>query len=239
MASRFRIGLALGAALLLGCGDDATSTDTTGNGTTSGPGCTLEECTVSDSGTTAGMVTGQDSTSVGASDGPGSSGSDGDSGSATGTGTSTGDTSTGDGTTDDSGSDSTGAQGNVVYSAEALPGGLDRVRIFKRDLDADRCTWIVLVAPPIAGMYPVTTPAGWSVESISISDVGMACDSASPAMFGSEPATAAVGDVTFAMVGAIYPCEVDLDVTADFAGILPGIPAQDTMNAAAIPVTGC
>ena len=136
-------------------------------------------------------------------------------------------------------SETSGAQGNVVYSAVALPGGLDRIRIFKRDLDNDRCTWVVLVSPAIAGMYPVMTPGNWSVESISISDVGMACDSDNPAMFGSEPATAAVGDVMFGMMGAVYPCEVDIDVTADFAGILPGIPAQDTLTAAAVPVTGC
>ena len=48
-----------------------------------------------------------------------------------------------------------------------------------------------------------------------------------------------MGDVTFGMMGAVYPCEVDIDVTADFAGVLPGIPPQDTLSAAMIPVTGC
>ncbi len=237
---RTRLGLAwvVGVVAIVGCGDDGSSSDAGNDSTTSaGDGCNLEECTVTD--TSIGMVTGQDSTSAASSDGPGSSGpgpTGGDAGSSSSAGdTSTGDTSSGD----DSGSGTTGAQGNVVYSAQALPGGLDRIRIFKRDLDADRCTWVVLVAPALPGMYPVTTPAGWSVESISISDVGAACDSASPAMFGSEPATSATGDVAFGMMGAVYPCELDIDVTADFAGILPAIPPQDTLLAASIPVTGC
>ena len=166
-----------GALALVGCGDDAGADSGNDATTSAGDGCNLEECSVTD--TSIGMVTGQDSTSAATSDGPGSSGP-ADSG--TDAGSTTGDATTGDTTSgDDSGSGTTGVQGNVVYSAQALPGGLDRIRIFKRDLDADRCTWVVLVAPALPGMYPVTTPPGWSVESISISDVGAACDSDSPA----------------------------------------------------------
>lgn len=137
---------------------------------------------------------------------------------------------------------STGDPGNVVYSAVALPGGLDRIRIHKADLDADRCTWVVLVAPPIAGPYPgMMVPAGWSVESISINDVAAACDADNPFMFGSEPALDANGTIGFGMLGGtgIYPCTVDIDAVFDFQGILPMIPPMDAMTAAAIPVTGC
>lgn len=160
--------------------------------------------------------------------------------------TSTGGTSTTDpgdstGATEES-TGTTGGQGNVVYSAIAIPGGLDRIRINKANLDDDRCTWVVLVAPDIPSTYPgLTVPAGWSVESVSINDVAVACDSDNPAMFGFEAALDANGSIEFGMLGGggLYPCMVDIDATFDFQGMLPGIPPTDAMLAIDIPVTGC
>ena len=125
------------------------------------------------------------------------------------------------------------------YSAQALPGGLDRLRILKRDLVADRCMWIVLVAPKLMSIFRIDTPKGWSVESVRITDGGPACDFDTPEMGGFEDATAASGTITFRMPGAVYPCTVDIDASADFAGTLPGIPPTDTMTATGIPVAGC
>lgn len=159
---------------------------------------------------------------------------------ATGSSTSVDDSSTG--STGEPMGTTTGDPGNVVYSAIPLPGGLDRIRIHKADLDADRCTWIMLVYPGFAGPYPgVTVPAEWSVESITINDVAAACASDNPGMFGGEAAIDASGTVTFGMPGAggLYPCTVDIDASFDFQGLLPGIPPMDDMVATDIPVTGC
>ena len=229
-------------AAIAACGDDAQpacETDACGAGSSStaddgGPGGT--------GATTPGMVTGMDSTgmvtgmdSTGTeSEASGSSGAAADSDDTTADTAADGETT--DGTTD---TGSTGAQGTALYTAIALPGGLDRIRIFKHDLEADRCTWLVLVAPSLPDQFAVTTPDGWSVESISISDVGAACNADDPGMFGAEAASSASGEITFGMLGAVYPCQIGIDVTADFAGMLPGIPGQDALLAADVPVAGC
>ncbi len=137
---------------------------------------------------------------------------------------------------------STGDLGNGVYSAMAMPGALDRIRINKANLDDNRCTWIVLAAPPGPSFFPgITVPVGWSVESVFINDIAAACDSDNPVMFGSELAIDANGAVMFGMIGGtgIYPCTIDIDAVFDFQGILPGIPAMDAMVASDVPVMGC
>ncbi|MEM9454181.1 MAG: hypothetical protein AAGF11_08370 [Myxococcota bacterium] len=186
---------------------------------------------------------GADTSGTGMSDGTGGTGMSEGTG-APATGSDTGSTGTGTGSTGESTDTgtSTGGQGNVVYSATAIPGGLDRIRINKADLDNDRCTWVVLVAPALPGSYPgLATPAGWSVESVFINDVAAACNSDNPAMFGSEPALDANGTITFGMLGGggIYPCMVDIDALLDFQGVLPMIPPMDDMIAVDIPVMGC
>ncbi len=152
-----------------------------------------------------------------------------------------GSTSSGSAGSSSSGS-TTDGQANVEYSAIALPGGLDRIRIHKANLDADTCTWLVLVAPAMPGSDPgLEVPAGWSVETVAINDVAAACASGNPAMFGAEAALEAVGSVEFGKLGGtdIYPCTVDIDATFDFQGLTPGIPPTDTMSSSEIAVTGC
>lgn len=138
-------------------------------------------------------------------------------------------------------SSGTGAGANVVYSAQALIGALDRILVFREDLDEDRCSWIILVSPDVGVPYDVTTPKNWAVQSIEASDVGDACGSQSPGMFGSEAATAAEGTIELGAPGGagVYPCDVSVDVTAMFAGALPDVPPSEVFDAVAIPVTGC
>jgi hypothetical protein len=200
------------------------------------PGCCEDPPTTTSGATSTDDDTGATQTTPGASASDTSAGPTTSNATSDSTGGPTGPTG---GADSDSGSDDTGSPDGAVYSAVALPGGLDRIRVFRRDDTADQCMWMMLVAPGIAGMYPVDTPDGWAVESISISDSAAACESVDPGMFGAEAATAAAGTVGFAMVGMVYPCGIDVDVTADFAGLLPGIPAQVTMLASGIPVTGC
>lgn len=234
----------IAALAVAGCGDDVQ------------PGCDPDvPCGAADTGSgegDGGSASGTSNSASGAITADASSSADGSagtdsgatvgstSGESSGTATMDGDT-TGSSTGGESEGTSSGGQGNVEYSAQALVGALDRILVFKEDLDADRCTWIVLVSPAIGGAYDVTTPANWSVEQIEISDVGDACGSPSPGMFGAEAATSAEGTIELGAIGGtgVYPCDVSVDVTAMFAGLLPGIPPSDLLDADAIPVTGC
>jgi len=223
------------------CGDD-TAGGSDGSATTSDTGPQDTGGTVADSdsaGDTLDSTQGPTLADSGTTADDATSGSTGSTGSEdTGDTSDSGDT---DGSGDSDGSESTGSPGNVVYTAIALPGGLDRIRIHKADLDNDRCTWAVLVSPAKFSRFPITTPAGWAIESASINDVAAACDADTPGMFGAEAATMGVGSVAFGPLGVsgIYPCTVDVDVDLTFAGVLPGIPPNDVMDATNIAVTGC
>ena len=232
--------VSLGSAVA--CGSGGSASDSDGSSTTSAPSTGMTTAADGGPGTNGGSSGGEttaadgtDTTGLGGT--AGATGSTG-AGGTTGFGESTGST---DGESTGSTDGTTGAAANIDYTAIAIPGGLDRVRINKTNLDEDRCTWMVLVSPAIPGQYPgVAVPAGWSVESISISDVAAACSSDNPAMFGSEPALDANGTVTYGALGGmgLYPCTVDVDLTADFQGLLPGVPPMDDMVATSIPVLG-
>ncbi len=213
-----RAALVAVALLATGCGDDALpgcDPDVTCHASTGGSGTSGAD---DDGGTTSSGA--DDTTSAATTDG----------------GDTQADTSSDDGTEDGS---STGASGEAEYRAVAVIGALDRIRITKHDLASDRCSWITLVAPSSPGQYDVDTPRGWSVEQIAITDDGDACESDSPGMFESEPATSATGAIEFGEPGIVYPCLVSPAVDAAFAGRLPGIPPMDAFAATDIPVEGC
>lgn len=219
--------------LATACGDDgnASTSETSSGGSTSDPSpvSTSGETSTSSTETTGGgaTATSDDESSTGRSSNPStsSSGSSSEGGLDTSTGSTT-----------------TGGRSNEVYSAIALPGGLDRIRIHKANLDDDTCTWVVLVAPAIPGMYPaLVVTEGWAVESVAINDAAKSCDTDTPAMFGAEAALDATGTVEFGALGGtgIYPCAIDIEAMLDFQGLLPSIPTTDIMSATKIPVTGC
>lgn len=234
------VGLAhaiCGLLLVSGCAEDEPSGDTS----TSGDVGTTSS-TTGDSGTshTSG-ASGPMTSTTGASSADGTESTSGASETGASTSTGSGSASDSTGTASDGGDGpTTGGQG-AMYSARALFGGLDRVEIRKADHDNDRCMWLRIVRPAQAGQLPgVTTPMDWAVEQISINDVATSCDAENPGMFGAEQATGATGSVSFGgeLGQADYPCEVDVDVEAQFAGMLPGIPPSDTMNATGIEVDG-
>jgi hypothetical protein len=129
----------------------------------------------------------------------------------------------------------------VQYRAVALIGGLNRVRVMKRNDDDDTCTYVSLVEPAFKGTFgdvDVTDP--WGVEYAGITDSAAACDSDNPVMFGGSAATDGQGTVGLENVGmAAIPCVVDIDVTFTFDDAIPALPEMDDMNATDIPVQGC
>lgn len=228
MASRRHVLPVLGLFVHLGCGDDALpgcDPDATCQAPSTGGSGSDGDSTAGDDADATVASTGGDSTGAGDHTTSGTSGGNTDATLATGASTS-------------EGSETTGTPDDADYRAVAIVGGLDRIRIFKHDLVADHCTWITLVAPSLPSRFDVTTPEGWSVESIAISDMGDACDSDTPDMFGAETATSAMGAIEFGNPGVVYPCLVSPDVEAAFAGVLPGIPPTDDVVASDIPVEG-
>jgi len=241
VSMRLRLAV-LVSLVVVACGDEDPSSDSDGSSTTSAASTGMTTVADDSPGTSGGSTGGSSGeTADGTGTTGGTTGATGTTGASESTGGSTGSTDGESSGSTDGTTGTTGATANIDYTAIAIPGGLDRVRINKANLDEDRCTWVVLVSPPIPGQYPgVTLPAAWSVESISINDVADACSSGNPAMFGSEAALDADGTLTFGDLGevGIYPCTVDVDLTMDFQGILPGIPPMDDMVATSIPVLG-
>ncbi len=236
MTSELRraIGLAWPLFAVAGCAGDDVAAE--GDAQTTG-------AVTSSSGDGAGPTAGTSSDGTPSPDSSTTGVADADTGpQSTGTSAADSDGSDSGGSSGSSGGSSTGSDDNAVYTAVAIPGGLDRIRVHKANLDDDLCTWMVLVAPAMPAMFPaVTTPMGWSVESAAINDSADSCEAQTPAMFGADAATDAEGAVAFGRNGAggVYPCTLDVDVTLQFAPMLPGVPSSATMSAIEIDVSGC
>lgn len=140
---------------------------------------------------------------------------------------------------DGSSSSDTGDDG-AIYRAVALIGGLNRVRIFKRNDADDLCTFVSLVDPSFGAFGSIDVTQPWGVEYAGITDSAAACDSDNPLMFGSDEATDGDGAIDLADVGmGGVPCTVDIDVSLDFDGAVLQVPDSDTMTATDLPVQGC
>ncbi len=220
------IGL-LVAGLGVGCADDAPAddADSTGVATTSQTTGLDNTTTPASTGAVATTTSGEATTSSA------------DDSASTGTGVVTASSDGSSGVVDDG----TTAATNVLYTAVAIPGGLDRLQIRKADMDQNRCLWVTLVWPGEGGggAFPgVTTPAEWGVDNIGGNDDAAACAADVPSMFGGEAADDASGTVTFGRLGGAghYPCTVDIDVDLQFPGLLVG--TEETMFATGLVVEG-
>jgi len=235
-SARRPVSWLLCSLLVAACADDSspTASGEASSGTTA--------ATSSEGGTSSGPA-GSDTTTAAqtsTTQGPDGTSSTGSTSSDDGSSSESGASSSSDGSSSSSGT-TTGEQGNVVYTAVAIPGGLDRIRIHKANLDTDTCTWMVLVAPSAVSAYPaVATPEGWSLEEVGINDVAATCSVNNPAMFGAEAAIDAEGTVEFGELGGsgLYPCSLDVDTSLEFQGLLQ-VPQMDTMVATDLAVTDC
>ncbi len=100
----------------------------------------------------------------------------------------------------------------VTYTAQALPGGLDHIEIFKADFVNDRCVHLHLASPTDTTPFPdIVAPATWTVRSADRSSGASDCNFKS----GRTPTSSAAGkgEVTWLPTAQVYPCALDLDVT--------------------------
>jgi hypothetical protein len=102
----------------------------------------------------------------------------------------------------------TGDPDNSVYSAVALPGGLDRVLITRVDPDAPSCSEMVLVLPGFDA-YSIDLPAMWAIEQIRVWDQ-LECD---PGVTIDALGEDGFGTLEFLGTDAfdLYPCALAID----------------------------
>lgn len=123
------------------------------------------------------------------------------------------------------------------YTAQAWPGGLDHVEIFKADVARDLCVHLHLAytnAEPGTGRFPgMKVPPGWSVQSADKSRGARSCG------FGERKGeTTAARDVSGsvswpATSGRLFPCWLDVDATLAFPD-----GTTETMASYAVDVVG-
>jgi hypothetical protein len=147
-------------------------------------------------------------------------------------------TSTGDDTSSGIGTDT--GDPEVEYAAFFFSGGLNHVMIHRADVTNDRCTTLHLAWP--GGMMPdlaITAPDDYAAQNAQISEGVVDCLAGMP-MGEAVPAVAGSGAVKW-MKGPMEfcPLQLDIDVTLDFAQDLPWVPAQEQLQATAIPVQNC
>lgn len=230
--------------LLLGVACGPGGTNTAGSATdptdaTSGePGTTGAPTTDTPTGASSGeppATTGEPGTSVTASSGEVTSAADSSSGDILVT--SGGETTTG---APDTG-DTTGAGDEVMYAAAFFAGGLDHLLIFKANITQDRCTSLHLAWPGGRGdpNFQIATPGEWKAQNGGITDTVTGCLEGM-LMGAGVGAIGGVGEVPFEQGPQEYcPTELDIDVTLMFPPDMPGVPAEDHLQATAVPVQNC
>jgi len=131
------------------------------------------------------------------------------------------------------------ANGNVAYAVTAWPGGLDHLIVMRADEDANTCIRLFIDAPT-QGQFSVVAPEPWGVNAIEASEGSVDClngdlQSPGPGVY----AIMASGSVSWDLEpGNYYPCELSLDVTADFNQAPPWLEPSVSMQAVDIKVDG-
>jgi hypothetical protein len=215
------------ASMACACASDDGASAETDGGTTDASSSPSTSSTTGPSSSTDATASGSGSTSSGNASSEDSSTSSND---TTTTGNTSSSGSSGSSSSDGSGT-ATGPNGDGIYAAIAIPGGLDRIRVTKRNDDDGTCTWAVLVTPSNGGVFAVTVTDPWTVESMGTNNDPDSCDDNPPV--ATEDATSATGTIDLDGVMTVFPCTVDIDVTIDFPSDEVAMIADD------IPVTGC
>jgi hypothetical protein len=117
----------------------------------------------------------------------------------------------------------------AMYTAVAMPGGLDRVRITRVSTADQTCMMMTLVSPMTVDGFDIDIPDPWRIESIA-RWAQTTCTGDMNAF-----ADTATGTITFGGLDAlsIYPCLLSFDVDINF----PAAPTS-VWNVQDVPVAG-
>ncbi len=126
------------------------------------------------------------------------------------------------------------------YAAQAWPGGLDHIIIMKQNDTAGRCLRIIADAPT-TGFYNVTIPQPWGVGTIVAYHSTTNCLDGNQQPAGTpENAASATGSISFTVdPNHLYPCQLDVNVTAIFDNPPGWLDASVGLQATNVAVTGC
>jgi hypothetical protein len=110
--------------------------------------------------------------------------------------------------------DTDAAVSEASYSAHAVIGALDRIRIVKNDFANDICYGLGLVYPGTSGTLGIQVPDGWDVEFAYATLGATSCDEQVPV----EPIFGISGDgvVRFDAGTEIYPEMLTIDARVVF-----------------------
>ncbi len=137
-------------------------------------------------------------------------------------------------------SDAGNGPSSAAYSACRSFGGLDRLFIFKVDVDHGTCTRLTLINPSASSAIALTVPPGWGIEEAAISNQPSDCGRA---LRPAAAVSASAGTGTIAWVPADageFPAQVAAHATLTFPQSAGSwVPATDRLEADAIAVSGC
>jgi hypothetical protein len=106
-----------------------------------------------------------------------------------------------------------GACAEDGYRGALIIGGIDRVRIFRRDDAAKTCTWLTLAALPGGeSPYDVDATTPWVLESAAWNDAPESCETNFPAESGEVLVPDAWGTIDLQPPAPALPCLADVDV---------------------------
>lgn len=100
-----------------------------------------------------------------------------------------------------------------TYTAVAMPGGLDRVRITRVNSADQTCMTMTLVSPMMFDDFDIDIPDLWRIESVA------RWDQATCTGDMDELSDGGTGAITFGGYDGLglYPCLLSIDVVLDFA----------------------
>jgi hypothetical protein len=207
MKCSVRIALVVASAGFLGgCGPAVSNSEEGGTDGNSGSGDAGASMTGRQTTTTTGSTTtagGTGGTTAASTADPSTTGSDS---------TDPTSSSSADATTDPSSGTRACAEDDA-YRGALIIGGVDRIRIFRRDDVADTCTWLTLVALPGGeSTYDVDATTPWVLESAAWNEVADSCDSDFPGEAGENPIPDAWGTIELEQASPQLPCFAHVDV---------------------------
>lgn len=118
-------------------------------------------------------------------------------------------------TSDASAGDSTGAalcEDPSLYRGVYMPGGLDRIRLYRRSDEENTCYWMTLVAPFEQVVYEAEVTPPWVLQEIFWNMSAESCDELDPSGAEANFVPDATGTIVVTDGPAGAPCSVSLDL---------------------------
>ena len=98
------------------------------------------------------------------------------------------------------------------YRGVFIPGGLDRIRLYRRSDEENTCYWMTLVSPLEMATYEAEVTAPWVLQEVFWNMSAPSCDELDPAGAGANMVPDATGTITLEAGPSGAPCTAALDL---------------------------